>query len=127
MSETVEWLPDLITLKEYDGVWKDYLAAVYDAFKQCMIDDQPRFDGKWVRCRRDPIYDQKYAGFWHCMSEGPNEEDRTPDIRRCERIRWPRAIIDHFTKVDFWKNQRGQNTNVLLWFNEEYLVVFIGA
>ena len=126
MSETFEWLPELITLNDYEGNWPIYCDAIYDRFKNTMIEDQPRFEGKWIRCRRDPIYDNKYAGCWHCMSEGPNEEDRTPDMRRCERILWPRAIIDNAElteAIDVWKNQRGRNKNILFWFNEEYLVV----
>lgn len=36
--------------------------------------------------------DGKEATFWHMIQEGRIEEDRTPDIRRCERIRWPKPI-----------------------------------
>ncbi len=126
MSDDNTWLPELITLEDFDGDWALYLAAIYDAFKNSMIDSQPQFEGKWIRCRRDPMYDGKFAGFWHCMSEGPNEEERTPEMRRCERILWPRAIIDNAGvagEINVWKNQRGRNTHVLFWFAERYLVV----
>ena len=82
--------------------------------------------GKWVRCRRDPIYDGKYAGFWHCVSEGSDEANRTPDLRRCERIGWVRAVIvnaDSASEIDSWENQRQGEPRNLLWFREEYLVV----
>jgi hypothetical protein len=63
MSETFEWLPELITLNDYEGNWPIYCDAIYDRFKNTMIEDQPRFEGKWIRCRRDPIYDNSTLAF----------------------------------------------------------------
>jgi hypothetical protein len=74
----------------------------------------------------------KEATFWHMISEGHDEQNRTPDLRRCERIRWPRAIIEHSTDpaVKVWTNQRtgrgrgAAERRILLWVEEEeYLVV----
>ena len=78
-----------------------------------------------MRCRRDPIYDGKEAGFWHCVSEGASEEQRLPDLRRCERIRWIRTVIEHANdeSVDHWTNRRGADTRHLIWWNESFLVV----
>lgn len=90
------------------------------------MESQPRFQGLWVRCRRDPIEgDGKEAGFWHCVSEGPNELDRVPDLRRCERIAWIRAVLENSAKdgVDVWKNDRQGDERTLVWYREEYLVV----
>ena len=54
------------------------------------------------------------------------EDDRTPDLRRCERIRWVRWVIengDAHPEIDEWQNTRKNEVNTLLWFREEYLVV----
>ncbi len=54
------------------------------------------------------------------------EDDRTPDLRRCERIRWVRWVIQNapaHAEIDEWQNTRGTEVNTLLWFREEYLVV----
>lgn len=121
-----DWLPDLTTLNESDGKWADYVEVIYKLFKRDFVDTQPQFDGKWVRCRRDPIYDGKFAGFWHCVSDGKVEADRTPDMRRCERIEWIRLIIENAQSrddIDIWKNKRGTNTNVLIWYDEYFLIV----
>lgn len=123
-----DWLPDLTTLEDSDGKWADYVEIIYTLFKNDFIESQPQFDGKWVRCRKDPIYDGKFAGFWHCMSDGDVEDERTPDMRRCERISWIRPIIestDSRDDIDIWKNQRGSNTNVLIWY-DEYLLIVLG-
>ena len=124
MSDPV-WLPQLIRLAEHGGNWAAFIDAVYQRFDNDFVASQPRFDGKWVRCRRDPIYDGKYAGFWHCVSEGSDEDSRTPDLRRCERIGWVRPIIEHSGDplVSVWDNQRGNDIRRLFWFREEFLVV----
>ena len=119
------WLPTLLLMADHDHAWKAYIDAVYAVFERDMVISQPKFDGCWVRCRRDPLYDSKIAGFWHCVQEGPDEEQRTPDLRRCERVGWIRAVIDHATdpQVDVWSNRRGTDQRWLLWYREQYLVV----
>ncbi len=121
-----QWLPALMTLNDVGGDWPRYLSAVYSRFKLDFLDSQPRIDGQWVRCRRDPIIDGKEAGFWHCTSEGDDERARTPDVDRMARVGWIRAIIEHCgdSTIDCWRNRRdGADVRQLLWFNEEYLVV----
>jgi len=51
---------------------------------------------------------------------------RQPDLRRCERIRWPRAIIENANDsvVKVWETTRRNERRVCLWLEEEeYLVV----
>ncbi|MBN1320722.1 MAG: hypothetical protein JXA87_07775 [Thermoleophilia bacterium] len=44
------------------------------------------------------------AGFWHLISDGLVEDERLPDLRRCERIAWPRPMIeaDGTEQVNVW-------------------------
>jgi hypothetical protein len=125
MSEGKDWLPSLIRLEECDGNWDKYVNAVFAIFYRDFIETQPKFQGKWVRCRRDPIQDGKEAGFWHCVSEGPDEDHRTPDLRRCERIGWVREVIEHAhdTDVDVWTQRKGRDQRIHIWLRESYLVV----
>jgi len=79
-----------------------------------------------VALKRHPIEKGKEATFWHLISEGKSEKDRLPDLRRCERIRWPRPIIEHYNQpaIKFWLNERRGEKRICLWFEEEeYLVV----
>lgn len=125
MSTLPDWLPPIVKLEDFDGNWDRYINKVFSFFYRDFIESQPMFLGKWVRCRRDLIYDGKEAGFWHCTSEGPNELYRIPNIRRCERIGWIKAVIEHCNDpiVDLWpKKQRGE-IRQLLWFNEEFMIV----
>jgi len=68
----------------------------------------------------------KEATFWHMIQKGTIEEDRTPDLRRCERIRWPKPIIEHDadTAIKVWANQRRGEQRICLWLEQEdYLVI----
>jgi len=67
------WLPPIVELSQAGDVWKDYCDLVYGEFHADFIASQPKYCGKWVRCRRDPLHDGKEAGFWHCVSEGLDE------------------------------------------------------
>lgn len=119
------WLPDLLRLSDHAGKWQDYCDAVYAVFNGDFIASQPQLDGEWVRCRRDPLYEGKEAGFWHCVQQGADEEARTPDTLRCERIAWIRAIIEHVSEanVERWTTIRGTDSRCVLWFREEYVVI----
>ena len=76
--------------------------------------------------KRHPIIQGKEATFWHMISEGNDEAERLPDLRRCERIRWPRPIIENTedAALKVWREPNGSGHRVLIWFAEaEYLVV----
>lgn len=126
MSGYPEWLPPLVLFSDYDGDWDAYLDAVYDFFKTDFVDDKPFFQGRRLGLKRHPVTRGKEATFWHMIQEGSVEEDRTPDFRRCERIRWPRPIIENDADpaVKVWRNKRGREDRVCLWFEQDsYLVI----
>jgi hypothetical protein len=120
-----DWLPPLIRLDDFRGDWKRYINEVFAIFHRDFIKSQPRFRGRWVRCRRDPIYDGKEAGFWHCVSQGQDEQNRVPDLRRCERIGWIRAVLGHLDDVciGVWSCRKNREQRFYVWFDEAYLVV----
>ena len=119
------WLPALIRMEDYGGDWKRYVEAVYAIFRRDFIQSQPKFQECWVRVRRDPLEQGKEAGFWHCTTGGKDEDARTPEFRRMERIGWVRAIIEHteYPAVTGWSVTRGMDRRWCLWFREEFLVV----
>ncbi len=122
----IEWLPGLILFSDHNGDWDCYLAAIYEAFRAQFIVSSPEFRGIRLGLKRHPMIQGKEATFWHMISEGSVEEERLPDFRRCERIRWPRPVIEHETHhaVKLWKNKRGTETRILIWLEtEDYLVI----
>lgn len=123
MEDSPAWLPDLILLSDHGDDWHRYIDAAFAIFYRDFIESQPEFQKQWVRCRRDPMFDGKEAGFWHCVSGGPNETQRVPDLRRCERIGWIKALMEKSGECDCWPNFRKNEKRWCVWFNEEYLVV----
>lgn len=126
MSEDLSWLPPLVTLSDLSGDWDAYLARLYEGFVSDFITSKPVYPGKRWSLKRQPIIKGKEATFWHIVSEGGIESERLPDLRRCECIRWPRAIIDViFTdRVRVWRNRRGSEERILIALPDfSYLVV----
>jgi len=120
------WLPELELFTDYDGDWSLYIDSLYKIFRQDFVNSKPLFRGLRLALKKHPIVDGKEATFWHMTSEGNIERDRIPDLRRCERIRWPRPVIeneqDHELKV--WTEKRGSENRIHLWFEAEgYIVV----
>ncbi|MBC8414103.1 hypothetical protein H8E50_10610 [bacterium] len=126
MSGPPEWLPEIEPFNKYGGDWEKYLEALHAFFKNDFVESKPYFRGRRLGLKKYPLKKGKEATFWHLISEGKEEAERTPDLRRCERIRWPRPVIEHDTNpaVKVWENKRKSETRILLWLEqEEYLVV----
>lgn len=87
------WLPPLLRLEDFDGEWERYFNAVKAVFSADFEGARPTVRGRRVGLKRMPLVEGMTATFWHFISEGKGEADRRPDLRRCERIGWPRALI----------------------------------
>jgi hypothetical protein len=126
VTNTVQWLPPLVQLADYEGDWNSYLQAIYTFFEQDFVKNCPSFHGMKMQLKRQPVIEGKEATFWHIISEGKEEKDRIPDFRRCERIRWPRPLIENGKEppLKIWSNVRKGEERICLWLEEaEYLVV----
>jgi hypothetical protein len=118
--------PDLVPFNAFGGDWTAYETELHRLFISEIARGQIQFRGVPVNCRRLPETAGRWASFWHLVQEGRVEDDRTPDLRRCERIRWVRWMIENapiHAEIDEWQNTRGTEVNTLLWYREEYLVV----
>ena len=109
------WLPDLI---ECD--WNRYqetLERAYSIFQRDFGSQRvrPAFRGKRMGLKRHPELDGKSATFWHFVTEGSIEVDRTPVRERLERIAWPKAILVEAgntpSRVFVWANERRRSTH----------------
>ena len=126
MDESIAWLPELELLSDYDGDWGHYLEGIYEIFKADFVNQKPIFRGQPLRLKRYPITHDKEATFWHMVSSGEVEADRLPDLRRCERIRWPKQVIEneYMDEIRVWEEMKNGNTRIHLWlYAEDSLVV----
>lgn len=126
MTEQIDWLPALTLFEEFGGDWGSYLDALYVLFKHDFIDSKPVYNGVTLALKRHPVILNKEATFWHIISEGGSEAERVPDMRRCERIRWPRPVIEYSvdSKIKIWTNERRGEKRICLWLEDaDYLVI----
>jgi len=115
---------------DFDGDYDRFLAAVYEIFERDFKQSRPHYHNRPITYD-SRIEEGKEATFWHITSEGETENQRIPDLRRCERIRWPRPIIEHYTDevIRCWTDIRGNvrrrnERRIVLWFyNEDFVVV----
>lgn len=120
------WLPDLLPYEDFGGDWPRFIEAVYGLFHRDFVSSKPLFRGRPVNLKRYPIFEGKEGTFWHVTSEGKDESDRLPDLRRCERIRWLRPIIEHpeDPEIKWWINERRGEKRIVLWLEaNEYAVI----
>jgi len=125
--------PDLICLDEFSG-WDAYEDALYATYLETVAHAQLRFRGNPIKVRFRPETKRKGYGFWHLISEAPNqhnrdEEARIPDLRRCERVRWVAWCIQHADAdspgFSWWENARGRETHVVLWAEQHDFAVVL--
>lgn len=94
MEGKAHWLPPLITLEDYGGDWDRYEAAIYTAFRVDWVVSRPSVNGKRMGLKAHPLRYGREATYYHLTNQGEDETTRRRDLRRMERIRWPRAMIE---------------------------------
>jgi hypothetical protein len=124
------WLPAFV---EFDGDWNkfdEYVERVYAVFARDFNDTatRPTFQGRRLGLKLPPTFQGKSATFWHFVTEGKDEEKRTPDRARCERIAWPKAMIAAAATMDgrvfSWLNRRPNGDRWLISLPDfSYIVV----
>ena len=128
-------------LECYEGTgedWNAYEDMLYTIFKAAFIDTKPQFYGKRINIRFNPIVNGKAEAFYHVTCRDYHLfEERCPDYRRCERIRWVRSFIENYNcdasrcpdcdGVKVWEElaPKGSNTRVHILLEEERYMVII--
>lgn len=125
-TEATLIFPELLYFTDYNGNFEEYFKAVYAVFVNEFIKSQPNYNNLKVSAPKYPLQDGIHRTFYHITHEGEDEQDRKPDIRRMERIRFPRFMIINcpHSELLVWKNTRRKDTRILI-FNEKesYLTV----
>jgi len=100
----------------------------YELFQKDFVRSKPMFNGVKLQLKRHPLTANKEATFWHIITEGKVESERTPCMRRCERIWWPKPVIENSQdpSLKVWSELKNGEKRIHLWFESEaYLVVLI--
>ena len=113
---TTDWLPALILLAEHNGNWESYLNALYAHFRRDFIESKPMFRNCHIGLKRHPVEAGKECTFWHFISEGLVEAERQINLRRCERVCWPRQMIEQESvrQLPVWEHFRGKERRIAI-------------
>ena len=130
------WLPDLIP---YDGIedWAIFEDRLYEHYLDDFVRSKPSYKSFNVNVRLHPKVGGRDQAFFHMTSEDSsmtnNLCDRNPDLRRCERIKWPRKVIENSDcnlpecscdGIYIWnKKYKNYDREHLLFLKQRYLVV----
>lgn len=111
-----DWLPQLLLLKDHNGSWEPYLESLYVHFCRDFIATRPTFRNCKIGLKRHPVENGKECTFWHFISEGKTEAERLPDLRRCERICWPRPMIEQesIRQLPVWSQLRNGERRIAI-------------
>ncbi len=97
MGDEYDWLPDLVTLAEYNGRWEDYVGALYEVFREDFLQNKPTLNSKPIELLRGCCFNNKEYGFWYLTHDHPQgrkkEDTWEPNLRRCERLNWIIPVI----------------------------------
>lgn len=118
--------PELIFFEEYEGNFNKYFEAVYQIFSAHFLMSNPLYEGLRVTAPRYPEVDGLSRTFYHITHQGDDETNREPDIRRMERIRFPKFKIENHphTELLVWEKEIGRDTRIhILNKTESYLLV----
>ena len=129
------WLPPLVYYDSRES-WKEYEDRIYSIFRADFLDTIPCFENQPVQIRHYPIEYGKEDAFYHITTCCDHQcgQDRVPDLRRCERIKWVRSFIENYQcntsqcspckGIKLWREPYKSTFRVHLLFEEErYTVV----
>lgn len=116
------------------GDWRTYENQLIDYFYKHLYNMKLYYNGCPISLKKKPEYKNNPGSFYHLTCKGihhnSTEEDREPDLRRCERLHWIKPIIEaehrecglECVRI-YEKRHNGDNTINLLFEEGRFLVV----
>ena len=129
--------PLFVEVNDFPGAdfacrWALFLEEVYRTYLRSVAFGGLAFQNAAVRCQFRPESKGKHYAFWHMMQEGSGgrtEEDRTPDLERCRRVRWISWVIqnaEHHPGIRVFRQApRWGEHPWALWLHEHDYVVIL--
>lgn len=125
-------LPSKIYLEDYSGNYELFIDAVYHVFENDFIKHKTTFGSHILKMKFNPMFQKRAYTFYHMTHEGEKEDDRTPDLRRCECIPWAKPTIENVQnwKLKFWRQSRNRSDNrICIWLecseevDDDYFII----
>ena len=129
MAVSLETLPGIICLEDFGGDYSRFIDAIFEVFEKDFIKHKAHFGTFQLHYRYHPAYQDRPYAFYHMTHTGLDEDNRLPDLRRCERMPWARPTIEETGSLGlkFWEQDRRNGHRVCIWLEvdngENYFVV----
>jgi len=106
MSVKKNLFPEIVPFNNF-GSWDVYTNALYAIFKQDFIDSKPKVGQVVFKLKYKPKFQDRAYTFYHMTHKGNIEDERLPDMRRCERLPWCRPTIEKADVYNlcFWEEE----------------------
>lgn len=110
-------LPSKVCLTDFSGDYVKYIDAIYNIFEHDFIIHRPIFGGFKLGLKKHPLFQGRAYTFYHMTHEGVIEDERTPDLRRCECMPWARPTVENVTtySLKFWEQKRKGKHRICIW------------
>lgn len=113
-----EWLPELIPYDQ-STPWPPYEDLIFTHFCTDFVSNCPKIGSQRLGIESKPEVNGKHRTFWHLISDGEPEPERTICYNRCARIRWPRSMVvsaggGNKDGLRAWRNTRGTRENLVI-------------
>jgi len=125
MTGLPDWLPPMLKVDP----WGQYtFGLLYSVFERDFKQTPPRFKGApiWFFPEMD---DEREKIFWHLTHREERETgERLPDLRRCERLPWIKAIIENHDQQEVlsWDYKEGDGSiKTYVWLEHFDFVVIM--
>lgn len=122
-------LPKIITIDEYGGDFHSYIDAIFNVFDCDFNKHKTKFGSHILRLKYHPEFQDRAYTFYHMTHKGEKEDERVPDLRRCERMSWARPTIEKTQEYNlrFWEQKRKGKSRVCIWLDvdngDNYFVI----
>lgn len=110
---SIELLPRRFELSDFSGNYTAYIDALYKVFHQDFVVNRAHFGSHTLRLKFNPLFQDRAYTFYHMTHKGEKEDERIPDLRRCENLVWAKPSIENVVpwKLKFWRQLRKNSRN----------------
>lgn len=117
MSITSDRMPAKIVYAHYGNNYNEFIDAVYDVFDNDFIKQKTSFGSHVLKLKFQPILNERAYTFYHMTHKGPDEQNRTPDIKRSEFMSWAKPTSERTSlyNLKFWEQERKGNKRICIW------------
>lgn len=123
MSACPIWLADMACVNPWTVNTFNELYAIFA--RDLLQTPHPVLGGQRVVISRK-CDGEKEELFWHLTQKDDGNGQRTPDLRRCERLPWIRCMFDHSTEPELlvWDFQESNKAiRTYIWLRDHNFVI----